>query len=39
MKKIVICNIPMKEIVDQSVYASDDLSVLVSDRVVRYLCL
>lgn len=36
MKKIVICNIPMKEIVDQSVYASDDLSVLVSDRAVRY---
>lgn len=36
MKKTVICNIPMKEIVDPSVYASDDLSVPVSDRAVRY---
>ena len=36
MKKTVICNIPMKEIVDQSVYLSEDLSVSVSDRAVRY---
>lgn len=36
MKKTIICNIPMKEVVDQSVYVSDDLSVQVSDRAVRY---
>lgn len=36
MKKIIICNIPMRENVDLSVYKSDDLSLPVSDRAVRY---
>jgi hypothetical protein len=36
MKKTIICNIPMKEIVDQSVYVSNDLSIPVSSRAVRY---
>lgn len=36
MKKTVICNIPMKEVVDRSVYFSDDLSVPASDRAVCY---
>jgi len=36
MKKTIICNIPMKENVDLSVYKSDDLSLPVSDRAVRY---
>lgn len=36
MKKTVICNIPMKERVDLSVYASDDQSLPVSGKAVRY---
>lgn len=36
MKKTVICNISMKEIVEETVYLSNDLSVPVSDRAVRY---
>ncbi len=36
MKKIVICNIPMKEKVDQTVYVSDDKSLPVADWRVRY---
>ncbi len=36
MKKMVICNIPMKENVDKSVYVSNDLSLPASSRAVRY---
>ncbi|MGN0441547.1 MAG: TM1812 family CRISPR-associated protein [Acutalibacteraceae bacterium] len=36
MKKTIICNIPMKEKVDQVLYSSDDKSLPVSDRKVRY---
>lgn len=36
MKKIVICNIPMKENVDKSVYTSNDLSLPASSRAVRF---
>lgn len=36
MKKIVICNIPMKETVDKSVYTSNDLSLPASSRSVRF---
>ncbi len=36
MKKTVICNIPMKERVDLSVYTSDDKSLPVADKKVRY---
>ena len=36
MKKTIICNIPMRENVDLSVYKSDDLSLPVSNRAVRY---
>lgn len=36
MKKIIICNIPMKEHVDLSIYSSDDKSIPVSERKVRY---
>lgn len=36
MKKTVICNIPMKERVDLSVYASDDQSLPVFGKAVRY---
>lgn len=36
MKKVIICNIPMKESVDQVVYTSDDRSLRISDRRVRY---
>ena len=36
MKKTIICSIPMKKIVDKSVYESDDLSVPVSSTAVRY---
>lgn len=36
MKKLIICNIPMRESVDQAVYASNDRSLPVSDRGVRY---
>jgi hypothetical protein len=36
MKKTVICNIPMKERVDLSVYTSDDQSLPVSGKAVRY---
>ena len=36
MKKTVICNIPMKERVDLSVYTSDDQSLPVSGEAVRY---
>jgi len=36
MKKVIICNIPMKESVDQVVYTSEDRSLSVSNRLVRY---
>lgn len=36
MKKVIICNIPMKESVDQVVYTSEDRSLSISDRHVRY---
>ena len=36
MKKIVICNIPMRENVDSMVFASNDQSLPVSDRPFRY---
>ncbi len=36
MKRIVICSVPMKANVDLSVYTSDDQSLPVSDRKVRY---
>lgn len=36
MKKTIICNIPMKEKVDLAVYVSDDKSLPVSDKEVRY---
>lgn len=36
MKKIIICNVPMKANVDQVVYESNDLSLPVSERAVRY---
>jgi len=36
MKKVIICNIPMKESVDQVVYTSEDRSLSVSNRHVRY---
>ncbi len=36
MKKIVICNIPMRENVESMVFASDDQSLPVSDRPFRY---
>ena len=36
MKKIIICNIPMAKEVNQNVYVSDDKSLPVTDRPVRY---
>ena len=36
MKKIIICNIPMAKKVNQNVYVSDDKSLPVTDRPVRY---
>ena len=36
MRKFVICNVPMKSNVDRVVYESDDLSLPVSERAVRY---
>lgn len=36
MKKTIICTIPMKQNVDLSVYSSDDSSIPVSNRKVRY---
>ena len=36
MKKVVICNIPMKEKVDKVQYISDDKSLPVADKKVRY---
>ncbi len=36
MKKIVICNVPMRENVDKSVYTSADLSLPTSSRAVRF---
>lgn len=36
MKKIIICNIPMKEKTDRCVYTSEDLSLKVSERAVIY---
>lgn len=36
MRKFVICNVPMKANVDCVVYKSDDLSLPVSERAVRY---
>lgn len=36
MKKIIICSIPMKEKVDQVLYSSDDKSLPVAEKKVRY---
>ena len=36
MKKTIICNIPMKETVDKSVYEGEDMSVAISNRAVMY---
>ena len=36
MKKIIICSIPMREYVANTVYSSDDLSLPVSDKPYRY---
>ena len=36
MKKIIICNIPMREYVANTIYSSDDLSLPVSDQPYRY---
>ena len=36
MKKTVICNIPMKERIDKVLYTSDDVSLPVADRMVRF---
>lgn len=36
MKKIVICNIPMRENVDRTIYTSADLSLPTSTRAVRF---
>lgn len=36
MKKIIICNIPMKKDVDQIIYISNDKSLPVTDKPVRY---
>ena len=36
MKKTVICNISMKENLEQVIYSSTDRSLPVSDRKVRY---
>ena len=36
MKKVIICNISMKKDIDQTVYISDDKSLPVTDRPVRY---
>ena len=36
MKKTIICGIPMKKVVDQVVYRSDDKSIPSADRAVRY---
>lgn len=36
VKKVIICNIPMKKDVDQTVYVSEDKSLPVTDRPVRY---
>lgn len=36
MKKTIICSIPMKKIVDKSVYEGEDLSIEVSATAVKY---
>lgn len=36
MKKIIICNIPMREYIANIVYSSDDMSLPVSDKPYRY---
>ena len=36
MKKTVICNIPMKERIDKVLYTSDDATLPVADRMVRF---
>ena len=36
MKKTVICNIPMKERIDKVLYTSDDASLPVAERMVRF---
>ena len=36
MKKTVICNIPMKERIDKVLYTSDDESIPVAERKVRF---
>lgn len=36
MKKTIICGIPMKKVIDEVVYRSDDKSIPSADRAVRY---
>ena len=36
MKKTIICGIPMKKVLDEVVYRSDDKSIPSADRAVRY---
>lgn len=36
MKKVIICNIPMREYVAKTVYTSNDLSLPVSEKAFRY---
>lgn len=36
MNKTIICGIPMKKVIDQVVYRSDDKSIPSADRAVRY---
>ena len=36
MKKIIICSIPMREHVANTVYSSEDRSLPVSDKPYRY---
>ena len=36
MKKLIICNIPMREHVANTVYTSDDMSLPVSEKPYRY---
>ena len=36
MKKIIICNIPMREYIANTVFSSDDRSLPVSDKPYRY---
>ncbi len=36
MKRIIICNIPMREHIENTVYTSDDMSLPVSEKPYRY---